>query len=82
MPCGTAKFCLFDAGSVRLNRCTNKNVGGMKLIQFLLGEGITANLFAPSACGLIQNLADSFESADSGLRNTGLDHLLLKRQAA
>jgi len=28
----------------------------MKLIQFLLGEGITANLFAPSAYGLIQNL--------------------------
>jgi len=44
----------------------------MKLIQFLLGEDITANLFAPNACGLIQNLADSFESADSGLRNTGL----------
>jgi len=35
---------------VHFNRCTNKNVDGMKLIE-LLCEGIPANLFAPSACG-------------------------------
>jgi len=34
----------------------NKSVDGMKLIQLLLCEGITANLFVPSACGLIQSL--------------------------
>jgi len=27
------------------------------LIKLLLCEGITENLFAPSACGLIQNLS-------------------------
>jgi len=37
---------------VHFNRCTNKNVDGMKLIELLLCEGITANLFAPSACDL------------------------------
>ena len=51
----------------------------MKLIALFLGEGITANLLAPSACGLQsfprthpEPSADSFESADSGLRSTGL----------
>jgi len=34
----------------------NKNVDGIKLIQLLWCEGITANLFAPSACRLIQSL--------------------------
>jgi len=28
----------------------------MKLIQLLLCEGITANVFAPRVCGLIQSL--------------------------
>jgi len=39
----------------------------MKFIELLLCEGITANLFAPGACGLQP-------STDSGLRSTGLAH--------
>ena len=41
---------------MHFNRCSNKNVDGMKLIQLLLCEGITANVFAPRVCGLIQSL--------------------------
>ena len=39
-----------------INRCTNKNVDCIKLIKLSLFEGIKANLFALSACGLIQSL--------------------------
>jgi len=37
------------------NRCTNKDVHCIKLIKLLLFEGIKANVFAPSAYGLVQN---------------------------
>jgi len=45
----------------------------MKLIELLLCEGITANLFAPSACRL-QSLGveKHCSKLDSGLRNTVL----------
>ena len=58
---------------MHFNRCTNKNVDGIKLIELLLCDNIVANVFASSACGL-QSLPRTHPelSADSGLRNTTL----------
>jgi len=52
---------------VHFNRCTNKNANCIKLIKLLLCEGITENLFAPSACGLILSRVRGLR-----LRNTDL----------
>jgi len=43
---------------VHFNRCANKNVDIVKM-QLLLCEGITTNLFAPSACGHIYSLPET-----------------------
>jgi len=40
-----SKFFTFSRWLSVFNRCTNKNVDGMKLIQFLLCDVITANVF-------------------------------------
>jgi len=49
MPSGTEEILKFSRWLGAFNRCTNKNVDGMKLIILLLFEDIKANLFYPSA---------------------------------
>jgi len=56
MPCGTAIFVLFHADKVHFNHCASINVDCIKLIKLLLCESVTANVFSPSACRLIQSL--------------------------
>jgi len=54
MPCGTVKFSNFSRWLGAFNRHTNKD--RIKLIKIVLFESIKGNVFAPSACGLIQSL--------------------------
>ena len=56
MACGRVEFSNFYCWLGSIYHCTNKNVDDIKLIKLLFFEGIKTDLFAHSACRLIQNL--------------------------
>jgi len=74
MPCGAVEFFYFPRWLGAFNRCTNKNIDGMKLIILLLFEGIKAKLFHPSAGFINRGPRPPLEATDGSPGATSRGH--------